>query len=161
MGSSRLVALSFTALLASVSCTLEEVDSDAIRTRGMYAEMLAIAPGDGTTLVRVNLTVGGASGTRVELTGSDALVTESSGAPERLTRVGRGRYEQTLTSESSDEIVVRLERGEEDDTAQGVAVLPDPFAMQLESNVAGGVDRASSVIVNWLNPSEDDNASLN
>jgi hypothetical protein len=46
-------------LLSTVGCcTLEEVNSDAIRTKGMYAEMLAIAPGraDGGA---VNLTVGG------------------------------------------------------------------------------------------------------
>ena len=64
MGSSRLKASSVvalplvlgSALLGSAltsGCTLEEVDSDAIRTRGMFVEMLAIAPGNGSTLVRV------------------------------------------------------------------------------------------------------------
>ncbi|MEY2930410.1 MAG: hypothetical protein RL033_1159 [Pseudomonadota bacterium] len=166
LGASPFAALSLTALsltglmLAGVGCTLEEVDSDAIRTRGMYAEMLAIAPGNGTTLVRVNLTVGGSSGTRVQLSGSDALVAESGGAVEGLSRAGRGRYEQTLQSDSSEEIVVRLERGDEDDTVQGSAVLPDPFAMQLETDGAAGVDRASNVIVSWQDASADASAQL-
>jgi hypothetical protein len=162
LGASSLAALSLAALsLAALSltgaagCTLEEVNSDAIRTRGMYVEMLAIAPGNDSTLVRVNLTVGGNSGTRVELTGDDALVTQSGDTVEVLARVGRGRYQQTLQRESAEEIVVRLERGEEDDSAQGSAVLPEPFAMQLETDAAGGVDRATNVIVSWQNASAD------
>lgn len=169
MGSSRLrassiVALSLTALGSSflgASCTLEEVDSDAIRTRGMHVEMLAIAPGNDSTLVRVNLTVGGASGTRVELTGADVLVVEASGTAQELGRAGRGRYEHTLQGESSEEIVVRLERGEEDATAQGVAALPAPFAMMQETFGAGGIDRASDVVFSWQNPSDDPEAIMN
>lgn len=156
-----MVALSLTALLAGVGCTLEEVNSDAIRTRGLYAEILAIAPGNLTTLVRVNLTVGGASGTRVELTGDDALVTEAGGEASTLVRAGSGRYEQTIQGETTEEIVVRLERGADDDTAQGVAVLPEPFAMQQETFGAGGIDRSSSVVVSWQNPADDPQAVMN
>jgi hypothetical protein len=162
LGASPLAALSLTALLlAGAGCTLEEVDSDAIRTRGMFAEILAIAPGDGTTLVRVNLTVGGSSGTRVQLSGSDALVTESGGTIEALSRTGHGRYEQTLQRDTAEEVVVRLERGEEDDTVQGSAVLPEPFAMQLETDGAAGVERGSNVVVSWQDASVEESAQLN
>ncbi len=165
MGSSRLGASSLAALaltaLAAAGCTLEEVNSDAIRTRGMFVEMLAIAPGDGTTVVRVNLTVGGASGTRVELTGSDTLVAERAGMTESLGRIGRGRYEQRLEGEASERIALRLERGEDDDSAEGVALLPEPFAMQLETDAAAGIDRASNVIVSWQDPSPEADATLN
>ena len=82
--------------LSGLGCTLEEVDSDAIRTQGMYAEILAIAPGEGQTLVRVNLTVGGKSGTRVHLVREDILVAQAGDAMEELSRQGHGRYDATL-----------------------------------------------------------------
>ncbi|MEO8182866.1 MAG: hypothetical protein ABI895_28875 [Deltaproteobacteria bacterium] len=148
------VGLAAVSLACGIGCTLEEVDSDAIRTKGLYAEMLAIAPGNGTTLVRVNLTVGGNSGTRVQLVGEDVLVAE----PDEDTRValarqGHGRYEETLEGEASREVTVRLERGAEDAPAEGTAFLPPAFAMQLESPMAGGVDRSTPVMVGWQDPS--------
>ena len=84
-----LAAVPFAAILLSTA--LEEVNSDAIRTNGMFAEMLAISLGKGDTLVRVNLTVGGASGTRIELTGDDVLVAEAGDDFVTLGRIGRGR----------------------------------------------------------------------
>jgi len=148
--------LAAVALACGIGCTLEEVDSDAIRTKGLYAEMLAIAPGSGQTLVRVNLTVGGASGTRVQLVGDDVLVAETADAQLQLARRGRGRYEETLDGEASREVTVRLERGAEDDAAQGTALLPEPFAMQLETPSTGGVDRSTALIVGWQDPSAED-----
>jgi hypothetical protein len=41
-----------------------------------------------------------------------------------------------------------------------VAVLPEPFAMQLETDGTAGIDRASSVIVSWQNPSPAEDAQL-
>jgi hypothetical protein len=140
-------------LACGIGCTLEEVDSDAIRTKGLYVEMLAIAPGSGDTVVRVDLTVGGNSGTRVQLVGQDALVAEpDEDARVALVRRARGRYEQTLAGESTREITVRLERGAEDAPAEGTASLPAPFAMQLESPTSSGVDRSTALIVGWQDP---------
>jgi hypothetical protein len=157
-GSSELGApvLAAVLLAVGVGCTLEEVDSNAIRTQGLYAEILAIAPGDGGTLVRVNLTVGGNSGTRVELVGDDVLVAVAGDVREELARRGRGRYEETLQRDASGEIVVRLERGADDDTGQGVAFLPEPFAMQLETEAFLGIERTTPVVVSWQDPSVDD-----
>ena len=64
--------LALGALLSS-ACSLEDVDSDAIRTQGMFADILAISPGNASTLVRVQLTVGGDDGTNVALVGEDRL----------------------------------------------------------------------------------------
>jgi len=151
------VGLAAVSLACGTGCTLEEVDSDAIRTKGLYAEMLAIAPGNGNTLVRVNLTVGGNSGTRVQLVGQDVLVAEpDEDTRVELARTGRGRYDGTLEGEASREVTVRLERGAEDAPAEGTALLPAPFAMQLESPTAGGVDRSTPVIVGWQDPSVED-----
>jgi hypothetical protein len=148
-----LAALSFA---CGIGCTLEEVDSDAIRSQGLYAEMLAIAPGSGDTLVRVNLTVGGNSGTRVRLAGEDVLVAEAGEEPVELARSAAGRYEETLPGEASRDITVRLERGPEDDAVQGSVLLPAPFAMQIETPTEGGVDRSTALIVSWQEPSPED-----
>jgi hypothetical protein len=139
-------------LTGGFGCTLEEVNSDAIRTTGLYVEMLAIAPGDGDTLVRVNLTVGGNSGTKVNLVGGDTLVAVSGSAEEQLVRRGDGRYEERLPQDDAGEITVRLDRPEQDASAQGIAFLPEPFAMQLETNDAIGIERSSPVVVSWQNP---------
>ena len=149
-----LAAVPFAAILLSTAlgCTLEEVNSDAIRTNGMFAEMLAISLGKGDTLVRVNLTVGGASGTRIELTGDDVLVADAGDDFVTLGRIGRGRYEETLPGESSREITVRLERGPEDTTVQGSAVLPEPYVLRVETDVSAGASRSTPVIVSWEPP---------
>ena len=149
-----LTAVPFAAVLLSTAlgCTLDEVNSDAIRTNGLFAEMLAISPGEGDTLVRVNLTVGGASGTRVELAGEDRLVAEAGDDSVTLARTGRGRYQETLPGESSREITIRLERGPEDSPAQGSAVLPEPYALRVESDVSSGANRSTPVIVSWEPP---------
>ncbi len=149
-----LAAVPFAAFVLSTAlgCTLDEVNSDAIRTNGLFAEMLAISPGRGDTLVRVNLTVGGASGTRVELTGDDTLVAEAGDDSVTLGRTGRGRYQETLPGEFSREITVRLERGPDDSSAQGSVVLPEPYALRLETDVSGGVNRSTPLIVSWDPP---------
>ena len=137
-------------LLAGVAgCTLEEVDSDAIRTQGMYADMLAIAPGDGTTLVRVDLTVGGASGTKVHLVGEDALLAEAGDALLGLSRRARGRYEAVLPGDAPGAIDVRLERGPDDDAAGGSAELPEGFGMALVTDDSVGINRSTPVVAQW------------
>jgi hypothetical protein len=131
-------------------CSLEDVDSDAIRTQGMYADILALAPGDGTTLVRVKLTVGGDGGTNITLVGNDSLqasIGELSQAA--LGRSGRGRYEQRINGDSAGEVTVRLLRGPDDAPASASAVLPEPFVMTLETDDDTGISRSDPVVVAW------------
>jgi hypothetical protein len=139
------------ALLASTAwgCSLEEVDSDAVRTHGMYAEMVALAPGDGTTLVRVSLTVGGRNGTNVRLVGDDQLIARVDEVPGALSRRGRGRYEHELNGDAAGEVEVELQRGVDDDSASSSAVLPEPFAMSLVTDPRGGISRSEEVSVIW------------
>jgi len=138
----------FSALVAS-GCSLEDVDSDAIRTRGMFADMLALAPGDGTTLVRVELTVGGEDGTKVTLVGDDRLEARFGEVPAPLQRTGGGRYEAQLQGDLAGPVVVELSRGPEDDPAGGSAELPDPFIAALDTDAGAGIDRESQVVVTW------------
>jgi len=86
-------ALAAVAVMSATGCSLEEVNSDSIRTTGLYADILALASGDGETLVRVELAVGGDNGTTVNLAGDDDLVASAGGPPGSLVRRGAGRYE--------------------------------------------------------------------
>jgi hypothetical protein len=136
------------ALVAS-GCSLEDVDSDAIRTRGMFADMLALAPGDGSTLVRVELTVGGEDGTKVTLVGDDQLEARFGEVSAPMQRTGGGRYETQLQGDLAGQVVVELSRGPEDDPAGGSAQLPDPFITSLRSDASAGIARESEVVVTW------------
>jgi hypothetical protein len=135
--------------LAATGCTLEDVDSDAIRTQGMFADMLALAPGDGTTLVRVHLTVGGASGTNITLVNDDRLEATFREVSAVLARVGSGRYQTQLDGDAAGEVSVWLSRGPEDTPAGGIADLPEPFITTLETDARAGVARGSDVEVSW------------
>jgi hypothetical protein len=139
------------ALVAS-GCSLEDVDSDAIRTQGMFADILALAPGDSSTLVRVDLTVGGESGTKVTLVGDDRLEAQVGEVTEPLGRTGRGRYEEQITGDSAGEVTVRLLRGPEDASASASAFLPEPFSITLDSDASPGIRRDQEVVVRWAPP---------
>ncbi len=145
----RLRCLGFFGALVSSGCSLEDVDSDAIRTRGMFADMLALAPGNGTTIVRVELTVGGEDGTNVTLVGDDRLEARFGEVPAPMQGTGGGRYEAQLQGDQAGEVVVELSRGPEDDPAGGSAVLPPPFITTLGSDASAGIDRESEVLVTW------------
>jgi hypothetical protein len=137
------------ALLAG-GCSLEDVNSDAVRTQGIHAQILAIAPGDATTLVRVDLAVGGENGTVVNLVAPDQL-TASMGeaASVKLVPTSEGRYEARLEGDAAAEITVRLERGSPDLPASMTLLLPEPFALELDTDRSAGIDRATPVNVSW------------
>jgi hypothetical protein len=143
--------LALGALLSS-GCSLEDVDSDAIRTQGMFADILAISPGNASTLVRVQLTVGGDDGTNVTLVGEDQLEATVGEVSRQLRRSGRGRYEERIDGDAANDVTVRLLRGPDDDPATATARLPEPFSMVLESDATQGITRAVPVIVSWSPP---------
>jgi hypothetical protein len=138
-------------LLAS-GCSQEDVDSDAIRTQGMFADMLALAPGDGSTLVRVDLTVGGESGTNVNLVADDRLEARVGELTEPLAHAGEGRYEQRIEGDSASAVSVSLLRGPDDVGAGGSVMLPEPFSTTLETDAAAGIARDAEVVVSWAPP---------
>lgn len=150
----RFVRAALATVVASgaTGCSLEEVNSDAIRTNGLYADILALASGDGETLVRVELAVGGDNGTTVNLSGDDDLVASAGGPPGSLVRRGAGRYELRIMGEGARDVTVELVRGPEDDGASGVASMPEPFMMSLDSDDTAGIDRGSPVTVSWEPP---------
>jgi len=138
--------------LLVAGCSLEDVNSDAVRTQGIYAQILALAPGDATTLVRVDLAVGGENGTTVKLVPPDQLTASmGEGAPVKLGPTSEGRYEARLDGDTSAEVTVRFERGAADVPASATLRLPEPFALELdtEPGPSGGIDRATPVSVSW------------
>lgn len=137
------------ALLAE-GCSLEDVNSDAVRTQGIYAQILALAPGDATTLVRVELAVGGENGTVVNLVAPDQLTAAVGEASSlKLGPTSEGRYEARLDGDASAEVTVRLERGPEDLTASATLLLPEPFALELDTDRSMGIDRGTPISVSW------------
>ena len=135
--------------LSVCACDAEDVDSDAIRTQGMFVDMLALAPGDGTTLLRVELAVGGEGGTHVTLVGDDHLEGSFAGATETLVPAGRGQYERQMGGDSAGDVSVQLLRGPDDVNAGGTATLPQPFVVALETDASSGIARDASVEVSW------------
>lgn len=135
-------------LLAS-ACSLEDVDSDSIRTQGMFADMLALAPGDGTTIARARLTVGGEGGTSILLAGDDRLDALYADVSVPLRRSGNGRYEAELAGDLPGPIAIELGRGPGDAPAGGGAELPEPFVIELTTDDRVGIDRGSEVALTW------------
>ncbi|HTV25403.1 MAG TPA: hypothetical protein VMG12_42200, partial [Polyangiaceae bacterium] len=104
---------------------------------------------DGTTLVRVHLTVGGASGTNVTLVGDDRLEATFNEVNAVLERTGRGRYQTQLDGDEPSEVRVWLSRGPDDASAGGSAELPMPFITTLETDARAGIARGTDVVVSW------------
>src|SRR5512136_236062 len=77
-----------TLAFSSVACG-EKVDSTDVRTTGIYAEMGALAEGNGQTMATVDLRVGGAgSNTHLNLKGNDELVASAAtGQSQKMSKV--------------------------------------------------------------------------
>ncbi len=154
------VLVSMASLLA-LGCKEEEtVDSDAIRTDGMYAEMRVVANGGGDTTVTVDLRVGGNNGTIVELAPPDKLVCTAGDSSKTLKASG-DEYKATLgTDDGGTEFVIDLDRGEEDENASCHVALPDPFKIEGATSDLD-VSRANdSLTVEWEPSSEENSADI-
>jgi hypothetical protein len=115
----------------------------------MFADMLALAPGDGTTIARVRLTVGGEGGTRVVLAGEDRLDAFYGDLSAPLRRSGSGRYEVEFAGDQAGPISIELGRGPGDAPAGGGGDLPEPFVPELTTDDGAGIDRGSEVAMIW------------
>jgi len=150
--------LASVASLLPLGCKQQEtVDSDAIRTDGMYADMEVVANGGGDTTVTVFLAVGGDDGTIVELASPDKLVC-TAGDTKATLKASGDEYEATLgTDDGGTEFVIDLVRGDEDENASCSVVIPDPFKIEGATSDLD-VSRASdSLTVTW-DPSAEENS---
>ena len=149
----RLLLLMTTGL--AFACA-EDVDSESIRTSGMYANYEAVAHGDGETDIIAEIRVGGDDGTFVELTGEDELtaMTEDDDVVLRHHEQGnRHSYRGTLDGdEEGMEIQIALTRGgEDDDAVDSYATLPAPFEAELEDPDEDEIQRGTDVKIVWDN----------
>ena len=144
-----LCALSFSSLLSA--CT-PEVDSEDVRTDGMYATFTAASYG-ATTLVQADLDVGGPNGTDVVLEGEDELWADVEGAERRLSTDPSGRGYSGIFDGNGDGAVVTvsLRRGEHDESAPGSqATMPPAFTVAFAGLERGGRwARGEPLVITW------------
>jgi hypothetical protein len=131
----------FAVLLAVSACNKSEVlESEDLRTSGIYPEFSVLATGNGDTSVSVTLKVAGNdTNTTLELTGDDKLVCTADGTEKTLKLSGTA-YKGTFdTDAGGTEFTFALSRGDVDDDApDSHVVLPDPFELD-------GVDKTTEV----------------
>jgi hypothetical protein len=125
------------------------VQSDVIRTQGLFLDIQALATGDNSTRVRVELSVAGANGTKVDLAGEDSLIAEAAGISYPLVQSAHGVYEDQLDGDAASPITVRLERAAGTDPGSASAELPEPFTMQIDNVTSEGIDRSTPLLVHW------------
>lgn len=128
--------------LAAVGCT-ETVESEDIRTSGIYPEITVEASGSGSSSVTVKLKVGGDdSNTFLELTGDDRLEATVDGDTKELDETGSFTYRTTFPVDAEDtQFVIGFIRGDADDSAPASVVrLPAPFELTLGATEASRAD---------------------
>jgi hypothetical protein len=138
-----------TGAVLGLGCGVSPVQSDLIRTEGLFVDMQALATGDGTTLVRVDLTVAGANGTPVDLAGEDSLIATAGGISYPLVQSAHGVYEDQLEGDAAIGITVQLERAANSASGSSSADLPAPFALQIDNATSEGIDRSTALLVHW------------
>jgi hypothetical protein len=150
-----------TVLLASACAKTESVESEDIRTSGIYPEITILAEGNGKSTATVKLKVGGDdSNTTLELTGKDELTCTVGEDEKKLSQSGDS-YKATFgTDAGGTEFVVAFDRGDEDENAPDSHVtLPDPFSIEgVESTTE--ISRADDdLTVTWEDSEADDRHS--
>src|SRR5690349_19932740 len=138
--------------LLAFGCT-ESVESNDVRTSGIYPEITVTATGSGSSQLNVRLKVGGSnSNTFLDLKGNDRLEAKADdGAPKPLDGSGNG-YQTTFPTDAEGTVFsVAFLRGEGDDDAPASTVtMPAPFDMMLSTTEAGR--GADDVDVAWDPP---------
>lgn len=127
--------------LLSFACT-ESVESEDIRTSGIYPEIEVRATGNGSTRVEVRLKVGGDdSNTFLKLTGDDELEVTADGQTKRLDRDGNSYRATFPVDAEGTEFIIAFNRGEEDDGAPAsIVTLPAPFTLSVAESEASRAD---------------------
>lgn len=133
----------------ALACS-ESVESEDIRTTGIYPEIEVTANGDGSSLVRVRLKVGGSdSNTFLNLTGDDTLEATADGTTRTLDETADETYTARFQVDAEGtEFTVAFLRGEADENApESTVALPAPFEI---TPLATEASRATDdVAVEW------------
>jgi hypothetical protein len=131
----------FPVALLSFACS-ESVESEDVRTSGIYPEIEVRATGNGSTRVQVRLKVGGDdSNTFLRLTGDDELEATADGQTKRLDGDGNSYRATFPVDAEGTEFTIAFNRGDADDSAPAsVVTLPAPFALSLAESEASRED---------------------
>jgi hypothetical protein len=135
--------------LGFVACKDEKVDSEDIRTSGMYAAFDVLATGNAKSTATAGLRVGGKTGTVVILTGADELVASTADTEKKMAQNGE-KYTATFSGDAGGTVFnFAFNRGDEDEAAPASSVtLPDPFTLTGPGTTAQ-VSRAAELTVTW------------
>jgi hypothetical protein len=137
--------------LLAFGCT-ESVESNDVRTSGIYPEIAVTATGSGSSTVRVRLKVGGSnSNTFLDLTGDDKL-TATVGDDTKVLDGSGDTYTATFpTDAEGTKFTIAFARGTGDDDAPASTVtMPAPFDLMLGATTAGR--GADDLEVTWDPP---------
>jgi hypothetical protein len=137
--------------LLAFGCS-ESVESNDVRTSGVYPEITVTANGNGNSTVSVRLKVGGSgSNTFLDLKGDDELTATVDDETKTLDGSGN-TYQATFdTDAEGTEFTIAFLRGDEDDDApESTVTMPAPFDLMLDVTTAGR--GADDVEVTWAPP---------
>jgi hypothetical protein len=138
--------------LLAFGCT-ESVESNDVRTSGVYPEIAVTATGNGSSQVRVRLKVGGSnSNTFLDMSGMDRLEATVGDDTKVLDETSSDTYTATFpTDAEGTEFTIAFLRGTGDDDAPASTVtMPAPFDLSLGATTAGR--GADDVDVMWDPP---------
>lgn len=142
----------FVLTLLALGCT-ESVESEDVRTTGIYPVISVVADGRGSSTVTVRLKVGGSnSNTYLDLIGDDRLEASVGDTTKRLDKRSDHTYRATFpVDQEGTEFVVAFTRGDADESAPVSSVnLPAPFELELGATSASRADDALEVA--WVPP---------
>jgi len=138
--------------ILAFGCT-ESVESEDIRTSGVYPEIMVTATGNGNSTVSVRLKVGGSnSNTFLDMTGEDRLEATVGATTRRLDETSSDTYTASFSEDAEDtEFTIAFVRGDADESAPAsVVTMPAPFDLALDATEASRAD--DDVGVMWDPP---------
>ncbi len=146
--------LALLALGLSVLAGCSQVDSDAIRTSGMYADLKIEADGSGGSVASASLTVGGASSvTFINLSGGDSLVTLVGGNRYAMVRhevLGVISYRAFPPVNAANAAFrISLLRDGDADAPNSEVTLPAPFAITAPLSGSAFSRATQALTVTW------------
>jgi hypothetical protein len=139
-------------LLALVGC--ETVDSTAVTTAGVYANISAMADGTGTTRTTAVLKVGGAtSNTYLDLIDADTLEATSGEETQTLSKVSIGDYREYIADWDGDAVDTEFEvsflRDVDEGAPSTVVSLPEKFDIVTPSAEVTFSRSEDDILVDW------------
>lgn len=152
----------FAAALASLGLlACENVESEDIDTSGVYADITGTADGNGATLIKTSLRVGGgASNTFMELSGDDHLVAsmgEETKAMSEKMLLGSRWYEASFDADAEDtEFKVDFQRVKFDPAPESTFTMPAPFTVTTPVATDSFSRASDEIVVTWDAPGSSD-----